>query len=160
MPQADSQRQLAAALGRVPSGLFVLTARKDGAETGMLASWIQQCAFTPPLVTVALRQGRLLSDWLIAGATFTINVLDEDQTDMIGHFGRGFAAGEPAFAEIALLESETAPILAEALAYLDCQVMSRHAAGDHDVLICQVLSGAMINEGRPMVHIRKSAAHY
>jgi flavin reductase (DIM6/NTAB) family NADH-FMN oxidoreductase RutF len=160
MPQTESQQQLAAALGKIPSGLFVLTARHDGAETGMLASWIQQCSFTPPLVTIALKQGRLLNEWLTPGATFTINLLDEDETDMISHFGRGFAAGEPAFEEIALLESGTAPILAEALSYLDCQVVTRHPAGDHDILICQVLGGAVINEGRPMVHIRKSGFHY
>ncbi len=116
MAQSESQRQLAAALGKIPSGLFVLTARRDGAETGMLASWIQQCAFTPPLLTVALKQGRVLSDWLTDGAAFTINILDEDETDMIGHFGRGFAAGEMGFQENALLELETAPNLAEALA--------------------------------------------
>ena len=32
-----------AALGRIPSGLFVLTLRHGGRETGMLASWVQQC---------------------------------------------------------------------------------------------------------------------
>jgi flavin reductase (DIM6/NTAB) family NADH-FMN oxidoreductase RutF len=160
MPQSDSQRLLAAALGKIPSGIFVLTARHEGAESGMLASWVQQCAFEPPHITVALKQGRLLSEWLTTGATFVVNLLDEDQTDMIGHFGRGFNAGEPAFEGLALMESATAPVLAEALAYLDCQVVSRHSAGDHEVYICQVLSGAVINEGRPMVHIRKSGFHY
>jgi flavin reductase (DIM6/NTAB) family NADH-FMN oxidoreductase RutF len=160
MPQSDSQRLLAAALGKIPSGIFVLTARHEGAETGMLASWVQQCAFEPPHITVALKQGRLLSEWLTTGATFVVNLLDEDQTDMIGHFGRGFNAGEPAFDGLALMESATAPVLAEALAYLDCQVVSRHSAGDHEVYVCQVLNGAVINEGRPMVHIRKSGFHY
>jgi flavin reductase (DIM6/NTAB) family NADH-FMN oxidoreductase RutF len=160
MPQSDSQRLLAAALGKIPSGIFVLTARHEGAETGMLASWVQQCAFEPPHITVALKHGRLLSEWLTTGATFVVNLLDEDQTDMIGHFGRGFNAGEPAFDGLALMESATAPVLAEALAYLDCQVVSRHSAGDHEVYVCQVLNGAVINEGRPMVHIRKSGFHY
>jgi flavin reductase (DIM6/NTAB) family NADH-FMN oxidoreductase RutF len=160
MQHSEAERQFAAALGKIPSGLFILTARHEGAETGMLASWVQQCAFSPPLVTVAIKQGRLLSDWLTDGAPFTINLLDEDQTDMIGHFGRGFAAGEPAFEEIDLLPHGTAPILAEALAYLHCRVVNRHTAGDHEVLICQVLGGAVINEGRPMVHIRKSGFHY
>src|SRR5262245_15111544 len=133
MPQSDSHRPLAAALGKIPSGLFVLTARHESVETGMLASWVQQCAFEPPHITVALKQGRLLSEWLTTGATFVVNLLDEDQTDMIGHFGRGFNAGEPAFEGLALMESATAPVLAEALAYLDCQVVSRHSAGDHEV---------------------------
>jgi len=42
---------LAAALGKVPSGLFVLTAKQGDAETAMLASWVQQCSFDPPQLT-------------------------------------------------------------------------------------------------------------
>ena len=93
----DPHRQLLAALGRIPSGLFVLTARRGEAETGMLASWVQQCSFEPPRVSVALARGRELAAWLTEGAVFTLNILDDTQTDMIVHFGRGFALDQPAF---------------------------------------------------------------
>ena len=98
MTDASPEKQLAAALGRIPSGLFVVTLRNVAAETGMLASWVQQCAFTPPHVSLAIRQDRPVLAWLPPGATMRINVLDDTQTDMIGHFGRGFALDEPAFA--------------------------------------------------------------
>ena len=51
MPDSDPSKRLAAALGRVPSGLYILTARHGDAETGMLVSWVQQCSFAPPLVS-------------------------------------------------------------------------------------------------------------
>ena len=45
MTMVDPSKPLAAALGKVPSGLFILTVGRGQAETGMLASWVQQCSF-------------------------------------------------------------------------------------------------------------------
>ena len=43
------------ALGRVPSGVFVLTASDtDHRRYAMLASWVQQAAFDPPAVCLAI----------------------------------------------------------------------------------------------------------
>jgi flavin reductase (DIM6/NTAB) family NADH-FMN oxidoreductase RutF len=159
--RSEPERQLAAALGKVPSGLFILTIRKEDAETGMLVSFVQQCSFEPPQLTLAIKQGRYLTEWLNAGVRFTLNVLDDTQTDMIGHFGRGFEPGAPAFEGLEVARrSDGAPILMESLAYLDCQIVSRHPGGDHDVFISRVLGGAVLSEGRPMIHVRKSGFHY
>ncbi len=157
----DPHRQLLAALGRIPSGLFVLTARRGNDETGMLASWVQQCSFEPPRVSVALARGREVSAWLTEGAAFTLNILDDTQTDMIVHFGRGFALGQPAFVGLEVERCpEGGPVLSDALAYLECRVVARHPAGDHDLLIGEIVRGRLLDEGQPMVHIRKSGAHY
>jgi flavin reductase (DIM6/NTAB) family NADH-FMN oxidoreductase RutF len=157
----ELQKQMLAALGRVPSGLFVLTAQRAGQETGMLASWVQQASFDPPQITVAVKRGRGVLDWLTDGATFTLNVLDDSQTDMIAHFGKGFALGEPAFEGIEVERPEkTAPVLTEVLAYLVCQVGGRFTAGDHEVLLARVIGGRVLGEGPPMVHVRKSGGHY
>ena len=156
----EPQRQLAAALGRIPSGLFVLTARRGEAETGMLASWVQQCSFEPPRVSVAVARGREIGAWLTEGALFTLNVLDDTQTDMIVHFGRGFALDQPAFTGLETERGEGGPVLTEALAFLECRVVSRYSVGDHDLLIGEVVRGRLLSEGHPMVHIRKSGMHY
>src|SRR6516162_4617149 len=100
MNEADRAKPWAAALGRVPSGLFILTARHGEDETGMLASWVQQCSFDPPLVCIALRKGREIASWLPEGARFILNILDDTQTDMLIHFGRGFSEKEPAFTDV------------------------------------------------------------
>jgi flavin reductase (DIM6/NTAB) family NADH-FMN oxidoreductase RutF len=154
-------KEMFAALGRVPSGLFVLTIRHGNDETGMLASWVQQCSFEPPQVSVALKQGREVHAWLTDGAAFTLNILDDSQTDMISHFGCGFALNEPAFEGLEVERPERgAPVLSEALGYLQCQVVSRHDVGDHELLIARVVGGRLLSEGHPMVHIRKSGKHY
>jgi flavin reductase (DIM6/NTAB) family NADH-FMN oxidoreductase RutF len=158
---ANAQRQLAAALGRVPSGLFVLTMRRGEAETGMLVSWVQQCSFEPPQLSLAIQRDREIIPWLVEGTAFTLNILDSSQTDMIVHFGRGFALSEPAFTGLEIERPDGgAPILSEALAYLECRVTGRCPAGDHDLLIGQVLGGRLLGDGQPMVHVRKSGFHY
>jgi flavin reductase (DIM6/NTAB) family NADH-FMN oxidoreductase RutF len=161
MEESNPNKHLIAALGRIPSGLFVITARQGEAETGMLASWIQQCSFDPPLITVALKQGREITAWLSEGAPFTVNILDESQTDMIIHFGRGFSLKEQAFDGLEIDRPNSAPpVLAEALAYLECRVTARYRTGDHDLYVGRVVAGGLRSEGHPMVHIRKSGHHY
>ncbi|MBV8456273.1 MAG: flavin reductase [Acetobacteraceae bacterium] len=157
----EAHRQLAGALGRIPSGLFIVTARRDGLETGMLASWVQQCSFAPPMLSLAVKQGRYLADWLAEGAAFTVNVLERDQSDMIAHFGRGFAPGEPAFEGVDVRRPDDGgPILNEALAYLECRVAGAYPAGDHRLLVARVERGGMLNDGQPLIHVRKNGLHY
>ena len=152
---------MTSALGRIPSGLFILTVRRDSLETGMLASWVQQCSFEPPHITLAVHPQREIAGLLTQDSIFTLNILDESQTDMIGHFGRGFSLQETPFEGLDVDRSlANGPVLSEALAFLDCQVMSRVSAGDHDVFVAKVVAGKMLGEGHPMVHIRKSGAHY
>jgi flavin reductase (DIM6/NTAB) family NADH-FMN oxidoreductase RutF len=153
--------QLAAALGRVPSGLFVLTLSREGVETGMLASWVQQCSFEPPQVSVAVKPDRPINAHLTDGAAFALNVLGEGQTDLLKHFGRGFELNEPAFAGLALERAtDGTPILRDALAHLQCQVVGRGPAGDHDLVIARVTGGRLHGDGKPMVHVRKSGLRY
>src|SRR5438445_10163150 len=157
----EAHRQLAAALGRIPSGLFILTARRGEVETGMLTSWVQQCAFDPPSISVALKRDRPILAWLTDAAPFTLNILDDSQTDMIAHFGRGFTLEEPAFAGLEVERPDGSGIvLQEALAYLDCRVRGRCSVGDHDLFLAEVVAGRVLSEGHPMVHTRKSGFHY
>ena len=157
----DRNKPLYAALGRIPSGLFIVTARQGGQETGLLASWVQQCSFDPPQLTLAVRHGRDLNDGLTEGAAFTVNILTEDQTDMIAHFGRGFGPGESPFDGVEIDRPGGGPaVLKEALAYLECRVAGRLAVGDHDVIVGTVVAGDLLNEDAPMVHVRKNGAHY
>jgi flavin reductase (DIM6/NTAB) family NADH-FMN oxidoreductase RutF len=159
--KSDAAKEVAAAVGRIPSGLFIVTVSWDGTETGFLASWVQQCSFEPLHISVAVKAGRAVGDWLQPESPFVVNILEEDQTDLLVHFGKGFAPGEPAFNGLTV-ERGTAggPVLADALAFLDCRVVGRHSAGDHELVIGRVVAGRVLCEGRPMVHVRKSGSHY
>lgn len=161
MDPTDPHKQLLAALGRIVSGMFVVTARRGEAETGMLASWVQQCSFDPPQLSVALKMGREIADWLPEGAAFIVNILDDTQTDMIIHFGRGFSNKEMAFTDVEVERLDGGPpILKDALAFLECRVAGHYSTGDHELVIGRIVTGRLLDEGHPMVHIRKSGAHY
>jgi flavin reductase (DIM6/NTAB) family NADH-FMN oxidoreductase RutF len=161
MSEADRGKPWAAALGRVPSGLFVLTARHGSEEAGMLASFVQQCSFDPPLVSVALRRGSTFQSWLRPGDTVVVNLLDDGQTDMVAFFGRGVDPGVNVFAELELERTaDGTAVLAEALAFLACRVESSIPTGDHELLLLRVVDGRLLGEGKPMVHIRKNGLHY
>jgi flavin reductase (DIM6/NTAB) family NADH-FMN oxidoreductase RutF len=158
---SDGERQMFGALGRLPSGLFVLTLRRGEIETGMLTSWVQQCAFEPPTLSVALKRNRPITAWLTDGSAFTINILDACQTDMVAHFGRGFDPGQPAFLDLEIERPDGgAPILTDALGYLQCRVSGRCAVGDHELILGMILGGRVLGDGQPMVHVRKSGSHY
>ncbi len=161
MKTDDAHKQLAAALGRIPSGLFIVTLSRNELETGMLASWVQQCSFKPPLLTLAVQRGRQVADLLSKGSRLTVNILEASQTDMIAHFGKGFTLGEDAFRDLEVQRVPgQGPVLTEALAYLECQVVERIPTGDHEIFVAEVVAGNVLDEGQPMVHVRKNGMHY
>src|SRR5262245_3763085 len=116
----NTPEDFAPALGRVPSGLFVLTARRGHTTTGMLVSWVQQCSFDPPQISLALKPHRSVADWLKDGVPFVLNILGEGQKRLISHFAKGFDPGEPAFTGFHVEpNSEGVPVLTAALGHLE-----------------------------------------
>lgn len=149
------------ALGSVPSGIYILTVRHGEEETGMLASWVMQAGFDPPSVTVAVKKGRYVADWLAAKSPFVLNVLTDEQKNLLGHFGRGFEPGEPAFTDLEIDRTEQqVPVLKETIGYLECEVTGQMDSGDHHIFLAKVTGGNSNEPAQPMVHIRKSGLHY
>lgn len=153
--------ELARALGRIPSGVFVLTCRDEERDWAMLASWVQQAGFDPPTVTVAVAEGRPAGKLLSEGRAFVLNLLGDEQQHLMRQFAK------PAEAADALFEgreiertAEGVTVLTEALAHLECRPRASVAAGDHTVFVAEVASGHMRHAHRPMVHVRKSGMHY
>jgi flavin reductase (DIM6/NTAB) family NADH-FMN oxidoreductase RutF len=161
MPEPNDVQEFAPVLGRIPSGLFILTARDGKGEMGMLASWVQQCSFDPPQITVCIRPDRDVIPMLPVGAAFTMNVLAEGQNNLVGYFAKGFELDQNPFEglNVQRIEGE-APILADALGYLLCRVAARTPAGDHDLFVGTVVGGKLTAEGRPWVHVRKNGLRY
>jgi flavin reductase (DIM6/NTAB) family NADH-FMN oxidoreductase RutF len=152
-------------LGRTPSGLFVLTAADAlGRETGLVASWVQQAAFDPPMITVAVNKKRYLNEWLDEAPRLAVSVLGESQRDLLKHFAAGFSADEPAFQGVEITRGRTGvPVLARALGYIEGDVVGRLACGDHTVHVVKIVGGGTtesLAHEKPMVHIRKSGFKY
>jgi len=149
-----------AAIGQLPSGAAIITARANAQATGMLASWIQQAAFTPPMISVAIRRGRYIEELIAASGRFAVNVLPEHPAAFLRHFARGFGPGEPAFAGLQTHDSAAGPLLTRCPAHLQCVVRERMVAGDHHLYLAEVLEGAVADDRAVYVHRRRTGAAY
>lgn len=127
----------------------------------MLASWVMQAGFEPPMITVAVRKDRYVSQWLSDRQPFVLNVLSQQQKPMLAHFGRGFAPGEEAFQGLSIERTDQGlPVLSQSLGHLECQAVNHLDSGDHRIFLAEVTSGRLQSEEGPMVHIRKNGMHY
>lgn len=150
------------ALGRVPSGLFILTAIHEGRSAAMLASWVQQCAFTPPAVSVAVSRERPIYGLIDASKSFALSVVPEDDSTLMKKYARGIAEGVDPFDGV---RTETAPaggvILADALSWMECRVIQTCSfGGDHELVIGQVMAGKLLRDGASFAHQRGNGFHY
>ena len=153
---------LGQALGRIPSGLYILTAAHDGRSTGMLASWVQQAGFDPPMLTVAVAKTRYVGDWLSRSGRFTLNQIPAGGKALIRHFGRGFDPDATAFDGLTLRDRPgLGPVLEAAIAYLDAEVAGEIASGDHRIFLATIVDGRVLEpEAEPLVHVRHNGFHY
>jgi flavin reductase (DIM6/NTAB) family NADH-FMN oxidoreductase RutF len=149
-------------LGRVPSGIYILTIGAGERATGILTSWVMQAGFEPPMVSVAVRHGRYVGEWITAGQPFVLNLIGEENTELRKHFSRGFEPGQPAFDGLAISHCPRGvPVLNDAIGYLECEPVRHVDSGDHRIFLANVVRGKLNNaSARPVVHIRKSGGSY
>lgn len=151
------------ALGRLSGGLYIITASKGEVSSAMLASWVTQASFEPLGLTIAVAKDRAIEALMQVDDKFVLNVLAENNYQkLMKHFLKRFAPGADRFEGV---NTQTAnngsPILTEALAYLECQVVSRMELSDHWIVYATVDNGRVSDpELLPAVHHRKVGNHY
>jgi flavin reductase (DIM6/NTAB) family NADH-FMN oxidoreductase RutF len=124
---------------------------------------VQQAAFAPPTVCVAIAKERSAHAALSApGATFALSVIPEGDTSLMKKYARGVPAGADPFAGVRTTRGKQgATVLADALAYLECRVTRTCDFGaDHDVVLAEVIAGELLKEGASFTHLRGSGFHY
>lgn len=156
MPDAPST-PLARALGRVPSGLFIVTTGAPDAPLGFVASLVQQVGFDPPTVCVAIAKGRDHLEAVRARGGFTVSILDAASAALMSRFFKERAPYESVATTTA---PSGLPVLSDALAWLDCELAGEHATGDHVVVFGTVAAGELAREGEPSVHVRRNGLNY
>lgn len=157
-----SRQAIGRGLGRLASGLYVLTAGRGDQATGMLASWVQQVGFEPPTVVVALKKGRAIDALVRAEGAFCLAVLDDSSKQLLGHFARGFEPGAPAFEGVDTADSSLGvPYPTAAHAHLVCKVRAiADDWSDHAVICAEVVEGDGTHDRQPLVHVRKNGFSY
>ncbi|MDX2099649.1 MAG: diflavin flavoprotein [Leptolyngbyaceae cyanobacterium bins.59] len=151
------------ALGRLSGGLYIITAQKNELSSAMVASWVMQVSQEPLGIAIAVAKDRAIESLLRMGDRFVLNVLEEgNQQALMKHFLKRFSPGSDRFADVKTYPAQNgSPILAEALAYLECEVTSRMECSDHWIVYNTVQTGRVAKlDALPAVHHRKVANHY
>ena len=150
------------ALGRIPSGVFVVTARDADRRTGMLGSFVQQAAFDPPAVALAVGKDRDIRQLIARTGKVVLCVIGEGDTDLMRRFARARGPEEDVFEGLDVFDAPSGvPVVAGALAWLDCEVMQAVDFGaDHELFITRVTAGTLLREGRSFTHLRGNGFHY
>ncbi|MBI5894190.1 MAG: flavin reductase family protein [Deltaproteobacteria bacterium] len=140
------------AMSKLTHGVYIITTKAKDKINGMTAAWVSKVSFDPPLVMVAVGLGRYSHELMKEGKVFAVNVLDEKQIDIGKHFGTKSGRTVDKFKNIQHTTKVTgAPILKDALAYLDCKLVSTYEAGDHTLFIGEVVDADVLREGKPQV---------
>jgi len=151
------------AIGRISGGLYIITAQKGETNGAMLASWVTQASFDPPGFTVAVAKDRAIESLLQVDDTFVLNILEEgNYQNLMKHFLKRFPPGADRFAGVKVQTANNgSPILIDALAYLECQVVSRMDCGDHWIVYSKVTAGRVSkSDALTAVHHRKVGNYY
>jgi flavin reductase (DIM6/NTAB) family NADH-FMN oxidoreductase RutF len=155
---------IARALGRVPTGLYIVStesAADGGAPMGFVGSFVMQVGFDPPTVCVAVGKGRSPLEAIRARGSFGVSILDGPSQGVMGRFFKQLPEGESPFDGLELVHAAGGtPVLADALAWLECRVTGEHDTGDHVVVFGEVTDGAGVREGDPAIHLRKDGLGY
>lgn len=149
------------ALRKIPHGVYVV-GLKDGATlNAFTATWLTQVSFTPPLVAVGVRKDSHSFDMIKAGRVFTVNVLGKHQKAIAEHFVKpAQVVGEKLQTVAHRLGTTGAPVLNEAIAYVECEVREiANGAGDHALVIGEVVE-AGVHRDEPALTLLDTGWHY
>lgn len=141
------------ALRHFPSGVTVVTIRVGDQRHGLTVSAFASVSPEPPLVVIMIDHRHRAHEMMESeGAVFAINILRQGQEEISNRFawlkdGDRFAGGDWGEA------TTGAPVLRDALAWLDCTIHSRAPAGTHTIYVGEVQeAGVPRPEELPLVY--------
>ncbi len=137
------------AFSQMTYGIYVLTVKCDDTFNGMIASWVTQVSYEPPLIMVAVHPNRYSHGLIDKSNAFVLHVLDKSQKEMLKRF-KG-PDPEKKFSGISWETYKTgAPILKDCIAWFELQVKERHDPGNHTLFIGEVINSRVNPAGTPL----------
>ncbi|MFN2572190.1 MAG: flavin reductase family protein [Gemmatimonadales bacterium] len=136
-------------LRHFPYGLYVVTVSHDGEDHGMTANWLTQAAFDPPMIVVAIENTSRTIGMIRNAHHFAINLLLAGQRDLAGKLGRTSEQAPQKLKGIKIKRGPVsgAPVLGEGLGWIECRVVATLPAGDHTLVLGEVVAAGVENEG-------------
>ena len=158
----EAKHSIGKALGKVPSGVYILTAAHGGQSSALMVSWVQQAAFSPPAVSIAIASDRPARKLIDAGGAFALSILAKADNHLMKKYARGIPEGEDPFAGVTTGTTPGGAIyLADALAWLECRLIrSCEFDGDHDIYVAEIVAGHLLKDEPSFTHTRGNGFHY
>jgi flavin reductase (DIM6/NTAB) family NADH-FMN oxidoreductase RutF/DNA-binding GntR family transcriptional regulator len=138
-------------VGHLASGVTVVTAVADDRRHGMTASSVTSLSVDPPMMLACIHNAVPTADAVAESGRYVVNVLGEHQ----GELARQFAtASRDKFRGVAVhLGTLGLPMLSDALAHLECEVVETVVGGTHTIFLGRVVS-ATAGGGQPLTYFR------
>ena len=129
-------------MGRFATGVTVVTCVQDGFDHAMTANSFASVSLEPALVLVCVENDSRFHEAISSVGSWAVNVLAEGQRGR----ARWFATrGRPLVGQFDATPTVRSPLtgallLVDALATLECRTVAVHPAGDHDIVVGEVLA--------------------
>lgn len=124
-------------LGHFATGVTVITAGTEDGPVGMVANSFTSVSLEPPLVLFCAAHTSDTWPAIQAIGRFCVNVLGTSQRQLASQFAQ---KGADRYAGVEhLISDHGTPRLAGAIAQIDCEIVAEHPAGDHVIVVGQVL---------------------
>ncbi|MFG1941499.1 flavin reductase family protein [Nonomuraea sp. NPDC048826] len=141
-------------LAQWASGVVVVaTVTTSGRRHGMTASSFSAVALDPPLISVCLTTTSTTQRLIERSDIFTVSILSHDHEPIGRRFAGSKSEAADRFGQERWETAETgAPVLADAVGWLDCRVSARHEAGDHTIILGEVKAAAAPRQAAPLIY--------
>ena len=118
-----------------PSGVTIVTIKAGDKIHGLTVSAFTSISPEPPLIAIVIDHRHLAYALLEeSGASFAVNILRQDQIELSSRFA--WVKDQDRFSEGQWGMALTgAPILTDALAWMDCSIYARHLAETHTIYV-------------------------
>lgn len=149
----EEARRFRDVLGRYASGVTVVTTASNGVPVGMTCQSFTSVSLEPPLVAfLPTRQSRAFAAIRRAGH-FCVNLLAADQAWLSDQMA---APGpDDKFAGVEWRPAPSgSPLLDGALAHVDCSLHAVHEAGDHCIVVGEVVDLGVHEDADPLLYFQ------
>jgi flavin reductase (DIM6/NTAB) family NADH-FMN oxidoreductase RutF len=156
-PAAVHPDDFRGALASWAGGVAVVATRHDGLVYGITVTSFTSLSFDPLLILVCLDNTNRLARMIQDSGKFAVSILADDQAAVARWFAVSGREPIPAFAEFGTIEMSTgSPIIAGAVAHLDCELEREVPAGDHSIVVGRVVGAASDPLRRPLLYFRRA----
>lgn len=135
-------------------GVYVVGVAHKERRNAFTAAWVAQLSYRPLLLGLSVNPRNFSYRLIKTGRVFALSVLAQEQVDLAHRFGTRSGRAEDKLAASSWRTAQTgAPVLNEALAYFDCRLHFTRRAGDHVLVVGQVIDGALLRtDARPLIY--------